>query len=91
MIISWNTRGLNKAGKAREISSRLLGLGPMMTILIETRVKYNKAESVRNILRLRGKYIDNYHYKKILIYRRIYKTFIDGLSPHKFIDSLSPH
>jgi hypothetical protein len=31
-----------------------------MTILIETRVKCNKAESVRNMLRLRGKYIDNY-------------------------------
>jgi hypothetical protein len=60
MILSWNTRGLNKSGKAREIGSRLLSLRPAVAILIETRVKSAKADSIRNKLRLKGKYIDNY-------------------------------
>ncbi|CAJ2661953.1 unnamed protein product [Trifolium pratense] len=60
MILSWNTRGLNKSGKAREIGSRLLSLRPEIVVLIETRVKTAKAENVRNNLRLKGKYLDNY-------------------------------
>jgi hypothetical protein len=60
MILSWNTRGLNKSGKAREIGSRLLSLRPAIAIPIETRVKFAKADSIRNKLRLKGKYIDNY-------------------------------
>ncbi|CAJ2662986.1 unnamed protein product, partial [Trifolium pratense] len=61
MILAWNTRGLNKAGKAREIGSRLLSLRPEIVVLIETRVKSAKADSIRNKLRLKGKYLDNYH------------------------------
>lgn len=60
MIASWNVRGLNKAGKLREISSRLLELQPEIAILIETRVKENKATKVREKLRLNGNYLDNY-------------------------------
>lgn len=60
MIVSWNVRGLNKAGKLREISSRLLELQPEIAILIETRVKENKAAKVREKLRLNGNYLDNY-------------------------------
>ena len=39
MIIAWNVRGLNKSGKIREISYRLLDLNLEIAILIETRVK----------------------------------------------------
>ena len=60
MIASWNVKGLNKAGKLREISSRLLELQPEIAILIETRVKENKAAKVREKLRLNGNYLDNY-------------------------------
>lgn len=64
MIISWNLRGLNKMGKLRETSSRLLNLYPKIAILLETRVKCDKAKKVRDYLNLRGKYLDNYqaHY-----------------------------
>jgi hypothetical protein len=60
MIIAWNVRGLNKMGKVREISFRLLELNPDIAILLETRVKNNKAESIRKKLKLRGTYVDNY-------------------------------
>jgi hypothetical protein len=60
MIISWNVRGLNKVGKLREISSRLLKLHPTIAIILETRVKAVKANKVRDQLKLRGKYLDNY-------------------------------
>jgi hypothetical protein len=55
MMLSWNTRGLNKSGKAREIGSRLLGLKPTIAILIETRVKSAQADHIRSKLRLKGK------------------------------------
>jgi hypothetical protein len=61
MIIAWNVRGLNKVGKIREISSRLVNLNPDIAILIETRVKCNKAEKIRKRLKLRGNYLDNYN------------------------------
>jgi hypothetical protein len=48
-------------GKVREISSRLLDLNPDIAILIETRVKKNKAENIRKRLQLRGNYLDNYN------------------------------
>ncbi|GAU38712.1 hypothetical protein TSUD_396400 [Trifolium subterraneum] len=44
-------------GKIREISSRLLDLNPDIAILIETRVKQNKAENIRNKLKLRGDWL----------------------------------
>jgi exonuclease III len=56
MIIAWNVRGLNKVGKIREISSRLVNLNPDIAILIETRVKSNKAEKIRKRLKLRCNY-----------------------------------
>lgn len=64
MIISWNLRGLNKMGNLRETSSRLHNLHPKISILLETRVKCDKAKKVRDYLNLRGKYLDNYqaHY-----------------------------
>lgn len=60
MIISWNVRGLNKVGKSREIRSRLQTLHPAISVLIETRVKKNKAHVIRERLRLTRKYPDNY-------------------------------
>jgi hypothetical protein len=60
MLVAWNTRGLNKAGKAREVGSRLLSLRPALAVLIETRVKCTKADSIHTKLRLTGKYLDNY-------------------------------
>ncbi|CAK8577553.1 unnamed protein product [Lathyrus sativus] len=60
MIVSWNVRGLNKAGKVREISSRLQNLDPAITVLIETRVKKEKAVGIRKKLKMRGSYMDNY-------------------------------
>jgi hypothetical protein len=60
MIVSWNIRGLNKAGKVREISSRLQRLTPTIFVLIETRVKAQNATRIRQKLKLKGNYMDNY-------------------------------
>lgn len=60
MIISWNLRGLNKASKIREVSSRLFLLKPHIVVMLETRVKNNKAGNVRDKFKLKGKYLDNY-------------------------------
>ncbi|XP_058746350.1 uncharacterized protein LOC131619250 [Vicia villosa] len=60
MIVSWNLRGLNKVGKIKDISSRLVDLNPDIALLIETRVKENKAAAIRNKLHLKGNYVDNY-------------------------------
>lgn len=60
MIISWNLRGLNKASKIREVSSRLFLLKPHIVVMLETRVKNNKAGNVRDKLKLKDKYLDNY-------------------------------
>ncbi|CAK8532407.1 unnamed protein product [Lathyrus sativus] len=60
MIVSWNVRGLNKAGKVREISSRLRNLDPAIIVLIETRVKKEKVVGIRKKLKMRGSYMDNY-------------------------------
>ncbi|KAL5132045.1 putative ribonuclease H protein [Glycine soja] len=60
MLVSWNIRGLNKAGKLREISSHLLNLQPSIVVLIETRVKEANAHKIRGKLGLKGKYLDNY-------------------------------
>lgn len=60
MMISWNIRGLNKVGKTIEISSRLKSLNPTTIVLLETRVRKNKALTVRNKLNLNMKYLDNY-------------------------------
>ncbi|KAH1198694.1 LINE-1 reverse transcriptase [Glycine max] len=51
-------------GKLRETSSRLLNRHPKIAILLETRVKCDKAKKVKDYLNLRGKYLDNYqaHY-----------------------------
>lgn len=49
MLASWNVRGLNKVGKLREISSRLVELQPEIMILLETRVKQNKAKKIINL------------------------------------------
>ena len=60
MIVSWNVRGLNKLGKIKEISSLLLHLQPTISILLETRVKENKAKKVRDKLNMHRSCIDNY-------------------------------
>jgi hypothetical protein len=86
MILSWNTRGLNKSGKAREIGSRLLGLRPVIVVLFETRVKFTKAAAIRNKLRLQGKYLDNYtHHEN----GRIWLNWDDRLVDVRLIKSSS--
>lgn len=47
MIFAWNVRGLNKVCKTREVSSHLLSPKPKVGVLIETRVKKDKANKVR--------------------------------------------
>ncbi|XP_058768036.1 uncharacterized protein LOC131641747 [Vicia villosa] len=62
MLVSWNIRGLNKAGKIREISSHRLNFHTDIVILIETRVKKDKANAIRDKLQLKGIYMDNYNH-----------------------------
>ncbi|XP_058726099.1 uncharacterized protein LOC131597415 [Vicia villosa] len=60
MIVSWNVRGLNKGIRNREISSRLSKLNPDIAILVETRVKKDKAVNIRKKLGGQWHYLDNY-------------------------------
>lgn len=60
MITSWNIRGLNNVVKLKEIRARIYELKPTIMILIETRVKSNKANSIREKLHLTDNYIENY-------------------------------
>lgn len=55
MILAWNVRGINKSCKNREVSSQ-----PNIFIMIETRVKKNNAEKIREKPNLRVKYLYNY-------------------------------
>ncbi|KAH1253521.1 hypothetical protein GmHk_04G010152 [Glycine max] len=54
--------GALNAGKLREISSHLLKLQPTIVVLIETRVKQEKAQKIRDKLCLKGRYLDNYNH-----------------------------
>ncbi|XP_058764837.1 uncharacterized protein LOC131638301 [Vicia villosa] len=49
-------------GKLKEISSRLNLLKPDIVILIETRVKSDKAKQIRDKLHVHECYVDNYQY-----------------------------
>ncbi|KAI5382262.1 hypothetical protein KIW84_UN0040 [Lathyrus oleraceus] len=53
-------KGLNKKGKLREISSRLLEFRPNIAILLETRMKKDNATNIKKLLHLQGTYLDNY-------------------------------
>lgn len=46
--------------KIKEVSSRLLKLNPKIVVIIETRVRMNKAAKIRDQLELKGLFIDNY-------------------------------
>ena len=61
MIISCNVRGLNKGVKTKEVSSCLYSLKPKVEVIIETRVKHDKAQKIRDKLKLAVMYIDNYN------------------------------
>ncbi|XP_058767570.1 uncharacterized protein LOC131641282 [Vicia villosa] len=61
MIVSCNVRGLNKGIRNREISSRLSKLSPEIAILVETRVKQDKAMNIRKKLGGQWNYLDNYN------------------------------
>ncbi|XP_058733155.1 uncharacterized protein LOC131604751 [Vicia villosa] len=58
----WNNPlvGINKTGKLREVSSRLKEIRQRITVLLETRVKENKAKDVRQLLLSGGMFVDNY-------------------------------
>ncbi|XP_058784387.1 uncharacterized protein LOC131659154 [Vicia villosa] len=60
MLVVWNIRGLNKAGKVKEVSSRLNNIQHEICILLETQVKVNKADQIRQKLQLKGRFLDNY-------------------------------
>lgn len=60
MIVSWNVRGINNAGKSREVFQRLNKLNPVLAILVETRVKQQKAQNIRNKMGSKWQYLDNY-------------------------------
>ena len=60
MIVSWNVRGCNKIAKIKEINSRLRALKPYIAILVETRIKQDKAKKLRARLEGRWNYINNY-------------------------------
>lgn len=62
MIVLWNVQGINKSGKCREVSSRLIYLHPDLAVLIETRVKSNKVDAIRNKFWAGWKFCDNYLY-----------------------------
>lgn len=49
-----------KMVKIKEVSSRLLKLNPKIVVIIETRVRMNKAAKIRDQLELKGLFIDNY-------------------------------
>lgn len=59
MIISWNVIGMIKAGKIKEVSSRLLDIKHDIVVLIELRVKRPKANKLREKLKLIGMYLNN--------------------------------
>lgn len=60
MIISWNVRGLNKIGKIKKVNSHHLDLKLDIIVLIKTRVKNAKPNKIRDKLKLRAMYLDNY-------------------------------
>ncbi|CAK8531501.1 unnamed protein product [Lathyrus sativus] len=60
MLVSWNVRGLNRRVKTKEVSARLRSLNPMICILLETRVKQEKADRIRCKLRSTCSFLDNY-------------------------------
>ncbi|XP_058724631.1 uncharacterized protein LOC131596087 [Vicia villosa] len=59
-MVSWNVRGLNKVGKIKEICSRLHEIKPTVMILLESRVKREKVDMVRDKLHLTDHFVDNY-------------------------------
>ncbi|XP_058759242.1 uncharacterized protein LOC131632512 [Vicia villosa] len=68
MILSWNTRGLNKKAKSSEIGAHLKQLQVSCIALLKTRVKVNNAEHVRNNLGRHWKYINNYKNHENVVY-----------------------
>lgn len=60
MIVAWNVRALNNAGKCRDIWVCLNKMKPTLVILLETRVKSNKVDTIRNKLGKKWMVVDNY-------------------------------
>ncbi|CAK8531629.1 unnamed protein product [Lathyrus sativus] len=89
MIICWNVIGINNAGKSREVFARINNLNPALSILVGTRVKHHKAQSIRNKLGTKRKYLDNYekHYNgKIWVLQDETRLKVKKLnSSHHFI------
>lgn len=51
--------GMIKAGKIKEVSSRLLDIKHDIVVLIELRVKRTKSNKLREKLKLIGMYLNN--------------------------------
>lgn len=60
MIISWNVRGMNNAGKSREVIAQINKINHVLAILVETRVKHYKARVIRNKIGSNWSFLDNY-------------------------------
>ena len=59
-MLAWNTRGLNKVAKTREVSFRLNALNVHIAALLETRVKERNAGKVRKRFGTKWCHADNY-------------------------------
>src|SRR4051812_6361294 len=62
MLISWNTRGLNKKARYLEVAAHLNKQQVSCYALLETRVKINKAEDIRKAFGQHWDYSDNYEH-----------------------------
>lgn len=60
MICAWNMRGLNKRSRHIEIRASLKKLNVSCIALLETKVKANKVDSIRNKFGQQWRFIDNY-------------------------------
>ncbi|XP_058722177.1 uncharacterized protein LOC131593630 [Vicia villosa] len=74
--------------KLREISSRLRELRPDICILLETRVKSDKACSIRNKINLGGRFVDNYSHHSN---ERIWIHWNEGMVDIRVMNSSSQH
>ncbi|XP_058748416.1 uncharacterized protein LOC131621394 [Vicia villosa] len=62
-MLVWNTRGLNKKARHLEIAAHLKHMQLPCIALLETKVKVNKAESIRHNFGTYWKHLDNYNHR----------------------------
>lgn len=60
MIVTWNVRGMNKEARHKDIYSSCSEFQVPIIALLETRVKNNNAEKIRNCFGNKWTYAKNY-------------------------------